>query len=559
MNEGRNILDRKINKIFDKCIILLCKGYDIDYCLNKFKKYRDDLQENLRIYEKLKKLEDIELDKNFLENTLDKIYNLSAEKVDTFISKPPKKSFMFKPAMILLAALVIISFSFVGVLFASQNSVPNEILYSFKRAIEQIKLSVYPESSIGSLHFDLLSNRLHETNKIIESNLHNKEITDNLLSEIEYEYGQSKKYNYIGSQIEVNILNNIESIKSKYQKKYGQVYQINNRKEIKVSNVDFAIEGPVYLQEQDIFYYRVKVKVDKENSNLSVEFNRDDCNGAWGPYVAQVNLNPEEKFVLTVTIPSLYISKSFTLVGLHGPATSNVIAMPNPVAVNNSVTITANIDDTAIGGFNIDSAEYSLDDGNSWVQLKAFDGKFDDVSENVSSDFNADTPGVFNLLVRGIDVNGNIGDPVKTKLVVYDPENGFVIGDGWINSPEGAYTADTFLTGKATFSFVSKYLEGDTVPTGNIDFKFEAANLYFSSSRYNWLAITMDGTDSEFNGTGTVNGEGNYSFVVWSTNNTPDTFHIKIWLEEDGKENIIYDNFLDQYVNNGSIKVRKEQ
>lgn len=56
--------------------------------------------------------------------------------------------------------------------------------------------------------------------------------------------------------------------------------------------------------------------------------------------------------------------------------------------------------------------------------------------------------------------------------MVYDPAAGFVTGGGWINSPAGAYSANTDLTGKATFGFVSKYQNGATVPTGNTEFQF---------------------------------------------------------------------------------------
>ncbi len=38
-------------------------------------------------------------------------------------------------------------------------------------------------------------------------------------------------------------------------------------------------------------------------------------------------------------------------------------------------------------------------------------------------------------------------------FVVYDADAGFVTGGGWFNSPKGAYTPDTSLTGKATFGF----------------------------------------------------------------------------------------------------------
>ena len=66
-----------------------------------------------------------------------------------------------------------------------------------------------------------------------------------------------------------------------------------------------------------------------------------------------------------------------------------------------------------------------------------------------------------------------------TMAVVYDPSAGFVTGGGWIDSPAGAYAADTSLSGKATFGFVSKYKKGANVPDGNTEFQFNAGDLNF--------------------------------------------------------------------------------
>jgi parallel beta-helix repeat protein len=128
----------------------------------------------------------------------------------------------------------------------------------------------------------------------------------------------------------------------------------------------------------------------------------------------------------------------------EGPITSNVLADPNPVAVNGEVTLTANVDDTNTGGSNIASAEYSLDGGITWYPMTAQDGDFDAVSENVTATFNAPAEAgiyTYNLCIRGTDSAGNTGpdECIELMLVVYDPEGGFVTGGGWIDSPPGAY------------------------------------------------------------------------------------------------------------------------
>ena len=68
-------------------------------------------------------------------------------------------------------------------------------------------------------------------------------------------------------------------------------------------------------------------------------------------------------------------------------------------------------------------------------------------------------------------------------LVIYDPEGCFVTGGGWIYSPARALLYTT-AEGKANFGFVSKYLKGANVPTGNTEFRFQAGDFGFKSSSY---------------------------------------------------------------------------
>jgi len=145
-------------------------------------------------------------------------------------------------------------------------------------------------------------------------------------------------------------------------------------------------------------------------------------------------------------------------------------------------------------------------------------------------------------------------EPVCTIAVIYDPSAGFVTGGGWIDSPAGAYTPDPSLTGKATFGFVSKYKKGANAPTGNTEFQFHAADLNFHSSSYEWLVVT--GSDyAKFKGVGTINGTGEYKFMIWAGDDEPDTFRIKIWYEENGTEVVVYDNGMDQAIGGGSIVI----
>ena len=153
-------------------------------------------------------------------------------------------------------------------------------------------------------------------------------------------------------------------------------------------------------------------------------------------------------------------------------------------------------------------------------------------------------------------------------VVVYDPESGFVTGGGWIDSPPGAYASDPSLTGKANFGFVSKYDKKTSEPIGQTEFQFKVADLNFHSDSYDWLVVA--GPRAKFKGTGTINGLGNYGFMITATDAalTPSTdadlFRIKIW-DKDNGDATVYDNQMgesdDAYagteLGGGNIKIHK--
>ncbi len=151
-----------------------------------------------------------------------------------------------------------------------------------------------------------------------------------------------------------------------------------------------------------------------------------------------------------------------------------------------------------------------------------------------------------------------LGDEVNDK-VLYMPwlgMGGFVTGGGTIWSGAGNYRWDVDAEGQANFGFVSKYKKGKNVPDGSTNFVFQAGDLHFHSSSYDWLVVT--GSDyAMFKGTGTINDSGEYKFRIWAGDGGKggeDTFRIKIWEEgEDSIEDVVYDNGTDQVIDSGSI------
>ncbi len=152
--------------------------------------------------------------------------------------------------------------------------------------------------------------------------------------------------------------------------------------------------------------------------------------------------------------------------------------------------------------------------------------------------------GVYTVEVTVTDDDGGAGTATYQYVVVYDPEGGFVTGGGWINSPEGAYAADPLLSGVANFGMVAKYKKGAVVPTGNTEFQFKIADLNFHSSEYQWLV--MAGPKAQFKGTGAINGEEGYGFMLTAIDGQlpgggeTDKLRMKIWNRETGE--VVYDN-----------------
>jgi len=114
------------------------------------------------------------------------------------------------------------------------------------------------------------------------------------------------------------------------------------------------------------------------------------------------------------------------------------------------------------------------------------------------------------------------------------------------------------VAGQHEPGFLSKYKKGASVRTGNTEFQFHTADLNFHSSGYDWLVVT--GSDyAKFKGTGTINGEGEYKFMLWAGDKEPDTFRIKIWWEDGDGEHVIYDNGMDQAIGGGNIVVHTKK
>jgi len=239
-------------------------------------------------------------------------------------------------------------------------------------------------------------------------------------------------------------------------------------------------------------------------------------------------------------------SDSATVTVLNvAPRITSLIGPKDPVQIGTSIRLLGNFSDPGL----LDDHIAVFDWGDNSSTKYELDGGI----RNVTGFHKYNTSGVFTIILSIFDDDGANDSMEFRYVVVYDPDGGFVTGGGWINSPEGAYTSDSNLTGKAHFGFVSKYKKGQQKPSGNTEFQFQVADLNFHSDSYDWLVIA--GHKAMFKGNGTIKGSGNFGFIITAideklTSSTDvDLFRIKIWNKDNNNE-VIYDNQLDDPENN---------
>lgn len=236
------------------------------------------------------------------------------------------------------------------------------------------------------------------------------------------------------------------------------------------------------------------------------------------------------------------INKSDTdtcVISVHNvvPTITSIDDPIDPIKINNLANITATFTDP--GTEDTHTATWAWGDGNET------NGTI--YNYTVKGSHKYTIPGVYKVNLTVTDDDNGTDWEIYEYIVIYDPDDGFVTGGGWITSPVGAYAADPNATGKANFGFVSKYKNGASDPTGNTEFQFKTGDLNFHSKDYDWLVVA--GCKAKYKGTGTINGEGSYKFMLSAIDGAlpggggEDKFRIKIWEEDEyGNENVIYDN-----------------
>jgi len=241
--------------------------------------------------------------------------------------------------------------------------------------------------------------------------------------------------------------------------------------------------------------------------------------GLDGPSVRTISVQVVDKIGLAA------IGQTSVTILNVAPAVSAITAPMDPIAVQTSVTAGGQFTDPGV--LDTHTAEWTWGDGgtSSGVVTEA------NGSGSVSGSHAYSAAGVYTITLTVTDKDGASGSSVYRFVVVYDPGAGFVTGGGWINSPQGAYAPNPSVTNKVNFGFVSKYQTGSAIPSGQTEFNFSAAGMNFHSERYEWLVVA--GAKAQYKGMGTINGAGNYEFLVTVVDGDitggADRFRIRIW------------------------------
>ena len=276
--------------------------------------------------------------------------------------------------------------------------------------------------------------------------------------------------------------------------------------------------------------------------------------GVDGPAVHAVVVRVEDEGGLSAEAGATVTVRN--VAPLVGPVTGPT----EPLEVGVPIDVSAPFTDPGVLDWHV--AEWDWGDGATSVGLvDEFAG-----SGAVSGGHVYAAPGLYRVRVTVTDKDGDSGEALyEQTIVVYEPGVGHVTGGGWFQTPPGAYAPQPDLVGKSTFGFIAKYHKGDDAPRGETEFQCHQ-EMNFHSTGYDWLLV--DGPRAFYAGSGRINGEGDYAFMVSIIDGKlaggPDRMRMRVWRKDTGA--VVYDNqtgdpdFADPVtpLNTGSIIIHKK-
>lgn len=125
------------------------------------------------------------------------------------------------------------------------------------------------------------------------------------------------------------------------------------------------------------------------------------------------------------------------------------------------------------------------------------------------------------------------------SVVVYNANGGSLTTGGWISTPAG----------KSTITINARYAKGATTPSGNA--KIELAGSTLVAGAYDYLVVS--GTTATLQGSGTINGSGNFGFTVTAVDAASDSVAVRVW--DKSTNAVVYESAMSAF--NGSVQIHK--
>ncbi len=209
------------------------------------------------------------------------------------------------------------------------------------------------------------------------------------------------------------------------------------------------------------------------------------------------------------------------------PGLAGLRLAANPLRVNANAALSAELADALSG---LSSWQYTVGGGPAVVMTATRAGGA------VTAGFTRSAAGVYPVCAKSVDAAGNASAESCLDAVFYDPGAGMLSGSGWFDSPDGATVANPSATGRVNFGLDVKYEDGRTRPSGDVEFEIRAGDLHFHSTSFEWMVVA--GATARVKGSGTINGAGDYEFLVTVIDGGGDRIRVQIRQRSGG---VVYD------------------
>lgn len=214
------------------------------------------------------------------------------------------------------------------------------------------------------------------------------------------------------------------------------------------------------------------------------------------------------------------------------PTVGPITAQLAPVLINTEISVSADYSDPGV--LDTLTAVWDWGDGSSEVT------PLPDTNGTVAATHTYTATGVYIVTLTVTDSAGDSGTAAFEYIVVYDPAGGATNGSGWFFSPPDSYSGDPALNLKGRLGFVVSYRRFLPEPSGNFRFTIQPADVHLNGAGFDWLVVS--GTTAIFQGYGTLDGSGDYGFVVTVRDygETNDVVRVRIWNRQTGE--VLYDS-----------------